>query len=45
MHWSKTLIGRIVSVEGGTKQMRGRFYYDICRMRNMYGGDADDAVS
>ena len=45
MHWAKTLIGRIVSVEGGTRQMRGRFYYDICRMRDMYGGDADDTVS
>ena len=45
MHWAKTLIGRIVSVEGGTKQVRGRFYYEIRRMRDMYGGDADDAVS
>lgn len=45
MHWAKTLIGRIVSVEGGTRQVVGRFYYDICRMRDLYGGDADDALS
>ena len=45
MHWAKTLIGRIVSVEGGTPQVRGRFYHDIRRMQEMYGGDANDAVS
>ncbi|MBR5723388.1 MAG: WYL domain-containing protein [Oscillospiraceae bacterium] len=45
MHWAKTLIGRIVSVEGGNRQVRGRFCYDIRRMQEMYGGDADDAVS
>ena len=45
MHWAKTLIGRIVSVEGGTRQVRGRFYSDIRRMQKMYGGDADDTVS
>ena len=45
MHWAKTLIGRIVSVEGGTKQAVGRFYYDIKRMRDMYGGDGNDALS
>ena len=45
MHWAKTLIGRIVSAEGGTEQIIGRFYHDICRMRELYGGDADDALS
>lgn len=45
MHWAKTLIGRIVSVEGGTRQVRGRFYSDIRRMQSMYGGEADDTVS
>lgn len=45
MQWAKSLIGRIVSVDGGTKQITGRFYDDIRRMREMYGGDADDAVS
>ena len=45
MQWAKTLIGRIVSVEGGTKQVIGRFRYDIRRMRDLYGGDADDALS
>lgn len=45
MHWAKTLIGRIVSVEGGIPQVRSRFESDICRMRDMYGGDADDTVS
>ena len=45
MHWAKTLIGRIVAVEGGNRQVRGRFYSDIRRMQKMYGGDADDTVS
>lgn len=45
MHWAKTLIGRIVSVEGGTRQAVGRFYSDIRRMQDMYGGDRNDAVS
>lgn len=42
MHWVKTFIGRIVSVEGGTKMIRDRFYSDIERMNKMYGGDSDE---
>lgn len=45
MHWAKTLIGRIVSVEGGTEQIRRRFYHDIRRMYRMYGGQPHDDVS
>ena len=42
MHWAKTLIGRIVSVEGGTAALRERFADDIRRMQAMYGGAAHD---
>ena len=38
MHWAKTFIGRIVSVEGGCDTARDRFYNDIARMKGMYGG-------
>lgn len=44
MHWAKTLIGRIAAIEGGTKQVRGRFYHDIRRMHEMYGGQTHDDV-
>ena len=38
MHWAKTFIGRIVSVEGGCDTVRDLFYNDIARMKEMYGG-------
>ena len=41
MHWAKTFIGRIVSIEGGADVVRKRFYDDISRMNSMYGGDAE----
>ena len=41
MHWVKSFIGRVVSVEGGTRIIRERFYNDIERMNKMYGGDED----
>lgn len=44
MHWAKTLIGRTVSIEGGTEKIREQYREDIRRMYEMYGGDADDAV-
>ena len=37
MHWAKTFIGRIVSIDGGTEKIRLRFYNDIRRMYRMYG--------
>lgn len=42
MHWAKTLIGRIVSVEGGSEEVRGRFAWDIRKMQQMYGGEPHD---
>ncbi len=45
MHWAKTLIGRIVSVEGGTAMLRERFADDIRRMQAMYGGAKHDDLS
>lgn len=44
MHWAKTFIGRIVSIEGGADTVRARFYDDIRRMNTMYGGDEDESV-
>lgn len=44
MHWAKTFIGRIVSIEGGSEAVRRRFYGDIQRMNRMYGGDEDEPV-
>jgi len=44
MHWVKSCIGRIISVSGGTKQLRERFVSDIDRMQAMYGGQTDDTV-
>lgn len=44
MHWAKTFIGRIVSIEGGTEKIRLRFYSDIRRMYQMYGGVVDEHI-
>ena len=44
MHWAKTFIGRIVSIEGGTEKIRLRFYNDIRRMYRMYGGEDDEHI-
>ena len=44
MHWAKTFIGRIVSIEGGTQKVRMRFYNDIRRMYRMSGGIEDEHI-
>ncbi|OPZ20149.1 MAG: hypothetical protein BWZ04_02038 [Firmicutes bacterium ADurb.BinA205] len=44
MHWAKTFIGRIVSIEGGSESIRQRFYRDVARMKKMYGGDDDEHI-
>lgn len=44
MHWAKTFIGRIVSVEGGNKTVRELFYKDMLRMKKMYGGEENDDI-
>ena len=44
MHWAKTFIGRIVSIEGGTEKIRRRFCSDIYRMYRMYGGGEDEHI-
>ncbi len=44
MHWAKTFIGRIVSIDGGTEKIRLRFYNDIRRMYRMYGGEDDEHI-
>ena len=44
MHWAKTFIGRIVDIEGGTSDIIQRFYNDIIRMEEMYGGDSDEHI-
>lgn len=36
MHWAKTFIGRIVSVEGGNENDRKKFYRDVSRLYEMY---------
>ncbi|MBQ7782605.1 MAG: WYL domain-containing protein [Oscillospiraceae bacterium] len=36
MHWAKTLIGRIVSVEGGCESVRSMFFNDVQRLMDMY---------
>ena len=41
MHWVKTFIGRIVSIEGGAEDIIKRFYDDVERMNKMYGGDEE----
>lgn len=40
MHWAKTFIGRIVSVEGGCAAARDMFLRDVYRMEKMYARDA-----
>lgn len=44
MHWVKTFIGRIVKLEGGSENIRKRFYDDISRMNRMYGGDKNEHI-
>lgn len=44
MHWAKTFIGRTVSIEGGSDEVREHWFNDIRRMYMMYGGDGDDSV-
>ncbi|MBQ8966686.1 WYL domain-containing protein [Ruminococcus sp.] len=44
MKWVKTFIGRIKRLEGGTESLRKRFYSDIKRMYEMYGGDDDEDI-
>lgn len=39
MSWVKTFIGRIVSLEGDNQRAIDRFYDDIRRMAEMYGGE------
>ncbi len=36
MHWVKSFIGRIKSIEGGSEGLRRRFYSDMERMSKMY---------
>ena len=43
MHWAKTFIGRIVSVEGGSESIRRRFDKDMHRMYKMYCGGKESA--
>lgn len=42
MHWAKTFIGRIISVEGGCDAARELFRRDIYRMKRMYGEKNDN---
>lgn len=44
MHWAKTFIGRIISVEGGCDAALGMFYRDIYRMNKMYNGESNDDI-
>ena len=39
MNWVKTFIGRIVSLEGDNQRAIDRFYDDIRRMAELYGGE------
>ncbi len=44
MHWVKTFIGRIVSIEGASEETK-RFVQDIVRMQRMYNEkEAEDAA-
>lgn len=45
MHWAKTFIGRIVSVEGGCDAAREMFFRDICRMGKMYAENTENGES
>lgn len=42
MQWAKSFIGRIISVEGGSKEIREKFYNDIERMNRMYCDEKED---
>lgn len=42
MHWAKSFIGRIISVEGGNEEIRSKFYSDIERMNRMYCDEKKD---
>ncbi|MBR6401596.1 MAG: WYL domain-containing protein [Firmicutes bacterium] len=44
MHWAKSFIGRILRIEGGSDEIRRRFYNDIKRMYNIYGDDKIDDI-
>ena len=44
MHWVKTFIGRIVNIEGGSEPVIERFYNDMRRMEEMYGGEQDEHI-
>ena len=41
MQWVKTFIGRIISIEGGWSVARERFYDDVDRLAEMYGGEEE----
>ncbi|MDF2587471.1 MAG: protein-containing protein [Anaerocolumna sp.] len=36
MHWVKTFIGRIISIEGSNEHITRNFYHDINRMKKLY---------
>ncbi len=40
MRWIKTFTGRIIKLEGDNKSVINRFYSDMQRMADLYGGDA-----
>lgn len=44
MKWVKTFIGRIKRIDGGTEGIRRRFYSDIERMYQLYGGDSVEDI-
>ena len=39
VNWVKTFIGRIVSLEGDNQAAIDRFYEDVRRLAEMYGGE------
>lgn len=42
--WIKSFIGRIVSIEGGSRNMRETFLNDVSRMDKMYNGAENDDI-
>lgn len=42
--WIKSFIGRIESIEGGSKSMRETFLDDVERMNKMYNGEKNDDI-
>ncbi len=42
MQWAKSFIGRIISVEGGTEEIRSKFYNDIERMNKVYCDEKEE---